>query len=175
MDDHNSRADTIWRLIEPTVFWKDKFCVDIGCGHGDFLWRMKNAGALYVLGVDNDPQALKSARDRVVKNGATGIRFAGQWIEEWMPACRDDVYDIVICFSVLPYLSWTYGKALRELRRVVKETLFFEVQYENDGPGKEITSDYGMKALLTKSGWKPKPLGVTMAKGEFKRTIWKCT
>jgi len=46
------RSDWKWERIAPNLELNGKTVLDIGCGNGYYLWRMLNAGAQWVLGVD---------------------------------------------------------------------------------------------------------------------------
>jgi tRNA (mo5U34)-methyltransferase len=47
------RSDFKWDRLEPHISdLKDKYVLDVGCGSGYHLWRMKGAGAKFVVGID---------------------------------------------------------------------------------------------------------------------------
>ncbi|NMP16771.1 tRNA 5-methoxyuridine(34)/uridine 5-oxyacetic acid(34) synthase CmoB [Thalassotalea sp. Y01] len=47
------RSDFKWDRLEPHISdLKDRYILDIGCGSGYHLWRMRGAGAKFVVGVD---------------------------------------------------------------------------------------------------------------------------
>ncbi|MEW6982653.1 tRNA 5-methoxyuridine(34)/uridine 5-oxyacetic acid(34) synthase CmoB [Colwelliaceae bacterium 6471] len=47
------RSDFKWDRLAPHISdLKDKYVLDIGCGSGYHLWRMKGAGAKFVVGID---------------------------------------------------------------------------------------------------------------------------
>jgi tRNA (mo5U34)-methyltransferase len=47
------RSDFKWDRLAPHISnLKDRFVLDIGCGSGYHLWRMRGAGAKFVVGVD---------------------------------------------------------------------------------------------------------------------------
>jgi len=56
---HGLHIDTEWRsdfkwdrLVEHIGDLSDKYVLDIGCGSGYHLWRMRGAGAKFVVGID---------------------------------------------------------------------------------------------------------------------------
>lgn len=174
MEDHNERAELIWSIIEDCATWKRALCVDIGCGHGDFVWRMKKAGATYVLGVDNDPKALIDARNRRDFHESK-VTLLGSFIQDWMPNHKSNWFNVGLCLSVLPYLHWSHKDALKQIRRIVKGVMFFEVQYFGDGPGREeVKNDDDMRKLLNHSWDKVEWLGATEAKANHMRSVWRC-
>jgi len=47
------RSDFKWDRLAPHISpLKDKYVLDIGCGSGYHLWRMRGAGAKFVVGID---------------------------------------------------------------------------------------------------------------------------
>lgn len=56
---HGLHVDTEWRsdfkwdrLVPHISDLKDRYVLDVGCGSGYHLWRMKGAGAKFVVGID---------------------------------------------------------------------------------------------------------------------------
>ena len=53
------RSDWKWRRISPHVSnLENKTVLDVGCGSGYHAWRMRGAGAKFVLGIDPSPKFL---------------------------------------------------------------------------------------------------------------------
>jgi len=47
------RSDFKWERLAPYISdLKDRYVLDVGCGSGYHLWRMKGAGAKFVVGID---------------------------------------------------------------------------------------------------------------------------
>ncbi len=46
------RCDQKWQRIAPHVALRDRTILDVGCGNGYYGWRMLNAGAMRVTGID---------------------------------------------------------------------------------------------------------------------------
>lgn len=47
------RSDFKWQRLAPHISClKDKYVLDVGCGSGYHLWRMRGAGAKFVVGID---------------------------------------------------------------------------------------------------------------------------
>ena len=46
------RSDLKWDRIDGAVDWRGKVVMDLGCGNGYYAWRMLDAGAGIVMGVD---------------------------------------------------------------------------------------------------------------------------
>ncbi len=64
------RSDLKWDRIADHVEWRDRRVLDVGCGNGYFGWRMLNAGAHSVVGLD--PFLLFVVQHEIVK------RLAGE-------------------------------------------------------------------------------------------------
>ncbi len=51
------RSDWKWQRIEPYLSdLTDRIVLDVGCGSGYHCWRMRGAGAKFVLGIDPSPK-----------------------------------------------------------------------------------------------------------------------
>jgi len=86
---------------------------------------------------------------------------------------NDEQWDIVICFSVLPYLP-APGTTISWMKRHGKISLI-EMQYKGDGPGKML-DDEQMRCWLLLVFDKVTPIGKTLVDYRNKwRTIWMCT
>lgn len=174
MKDHNKRALSIWSIISSGVEFKNKSVIDVGCGYCDIAWRMAKAGAS-VSAVDKDPLALKTCYEKKVHYKQESISVLGHYLEEFLPYITEP-YDIAICFSVLPYLSWNYDEALAILRDIVARELIIELQYAGDGPGRvEIQNDGDMRILLENYYDNVTWLGATSVKeNQHMRSLWRC-
>ena len=174
--DKNTRAAEIWRIVNTYVDFKDKKVLDAGCGQGDFLWRIWEAGASQVLGIDADPQIVIAVRRRLNEYGYgdAPIRVAVFDLEEWT---RTSWYfqDVVLSLSVLPYMKDIH-QALRNLH-TCGEVAVIELQYWGDGKGPSIVrDDNDMRELLKWAGWSQvEAIGATLVHDRGKRrTIWRC-
>ena len=104
--EHNTRAPAMWEFIEENVDFDGKSVLDAGCGYGDMLWRAYKAGARIVFGFDSDKHIVWSVGERLDSYGYKGKPIhvhnvdISNWNERW-----PGWHDIVICFSVLPYLE----------------------------------------------------------------------
>lgn len=175
-DDVNTRAESMWRIISQRVDFRGKSVIDLGCGHGEMLWRAYIAGAKNVTGFDinhsNMPDYLSTFYPDefhfVSGNLNTIINGAYPWY---------DLDDIAICFSVLPYLDNPFEFATW-MAKTFSECLI-EVQYypEPYNIGDNIRSDKDMYYWLGECGFATViPLGKTdiEIRSTF-RTIWYCT
>lgn len=174
--DKNTRAAEMWRIINAHVDFKDKKVLDAGCGQGDFLWRMYEAGASYVIGVDADPGTVAAVRERLKDHGYgdAPIRVEVFDLEEWTRTSWR-FQDVVLSLSVLPYMKDMH-QTLRNLY-VCSEVVIIELQYWGDGKGLPIVKDDDdMRELLKWAGWsRIESIGATLVQGRGKmRTIWRC-
>jgi SAM-dependent methyltransferase len=83
--------------------------LDVGCGNGDLLFRLKQLG-WEVMGIETDPLAAETARGRGITVGSEPLEKSGL-PENWA--------DVVIMNHVLEHL-YEPVSALRECRRILK-------------------------------------------------------
>ena len=62
--DSEWRSDIKWRRVAPHVDLKGARVLDVGCGNGYYGWRMLEAGAEFVLGID--PTVLYGMQHRAI-------------------------------------------------------------------------------------------------------------
>lgn len=176
----NQRADEMWRQIVAAVDFRGKSVMDLGCGHGDFSVLALESGAVYVTAVDKDFIAAHNALDAIREAGYNNSDRAMVVVDNidrivHIDEGRYDKHDIIMCFSVLPYLDsigatlkWIYDNS---------DTALIECQYFDDGPGPEdIVDDGDMEFLLHNTGWEDvEKIGETdvVIRPAF-RSIWKC-
>lgn len=175
MNDHNTRATEQWEIINAHVDFSRKTVFDIGCGHGDLLWRYYDAGAKRVLGVDCNGKIAVAARERVHQHCPRGapINVLIADIEEWL---NWDMWDITVCLSVLPYIK-NPGALFEKMYTHTRRDTIIECQYKGDGPGYAgIYDDSDMKKLLENTWANVVAIGKTKVEiRERHRTIWLCT
>jgi len=132
---HNQRAAELWMIVSAAVDFECKTVVDLGCGYGDLLWRIKEAGAKRVLGVDRDPKAIAYA-EALAANHGQQIETEIIDLETWLT--ESHYFDVALAFSSLVYVRCDDG--LRGLLRRVKALsgeALIEMQYFGDGPGRD--------------------------------------
>ena len=167
----NQRADEMWRIIEQSAEFEGKTVLDLGCGHGDMLWRAGAAGAKDVLGVDSDERICLDLRESSADvDNFSVLQYDINRLDSFLHS------DIIFCFSVLPYLidpdntlHWIRGHS---------DMAFLEIQYAGDGPGFDhIHNDDDMRLWLEKIGCqKIEAIGRTHTRiRPAWRTIWKCS
>lgn len=166
---HNIRSPEQWDIISEHIDFKGKSVIDLGCGKGDILIRAFDAGAK-VLGVDNDGDNIEHIRS--VHPDVPVLNDDLNYVEVWYKGEED----IVICFSVLPYLAWAEN-TLRWINHH-SDIALIECQYDGDGPGFHfLTDNLHMHEWLLKSGGfeKADVIGFTLVEGrDRKRFIWRC-
>lgn len=177
---HNTRAPEQWRIISEHVDFDDKTVLDLGCGYGDLLWRAWGAGAFQFWGIDYSSSIVKRGNDFARKeNDFTLVDFIERDIEKWIldvaEKFGDITFDIIICFSVLPYLADPVA-ALHWIREHSTQALI-ECQLAGDGPGFDwLKSSQDMRRWLDSIGWKSvERIGWTVIKDRgTSRGIWLC-
>jgi hypothetical protein len=174
-EDINTRAMNMWRAISQNVNFRKKNVADLGCGHGEMLWRSLLAGADFVCGFDIQPKpnALMLAeiysQIRVVQ---TDLNVSiGHGTPYWL---KERKWDIAMCFSVLPYLDNPIG-ALEWIAKNFPVALI-EVQYVPEPNNIGVFSDNGMFSTLRDTGFEViSKIGSThVGIRDMDRTIWKC-
>ena len=126
------RSDLKWRRVAPAVDLAGASVLDVGCGNGYFGWRMLQAGAALVVGIDATPlfHMQHQAISRYVgdhRNAVLPIRF--EQLPEPLTEAR---FDAAFSMGVL-YHQRRPGEHLRRLCRslkaggqVIVETLIVE-------------------------------------------------
>jgi len=156
---HNTRATEQLRILNDHYDFRGKSILDLGCGYADVLSMIKDARL--TCGVDQEiyNQSFKIIKDDL--NSLSGPIMLSFW-------------DVIICFSVLPYLSnpddtlrWIWDNS---------KVAFIECQYSGDGPGFDhIRDDHDMENWLKKTWERVEPIGKTLVVDrEMYRTIWRC-
>jgi SAM-dependent methyltransferase len=87
--------------------------LDAGCGVGWGSVVLADAGAASVVGVDINPQALASARERAGDRAATFVQGDLQELP-----FEDDAFDLVVCFEAIEHVP-DPGRVLDGIRRVL--------------------------------------------------------
>jgi ubiquinone/menaquinone biosynthesis C-methylase UbiE len=98
-------------------WFKDKTCLDAGCGGGRFCVAMSKLGAAEVQGIDVSKEAIGAARERVRERGLTQANFTRASVLE-IPF-EENKFDYVVCSGVI-LLTPDPFKAFQELVRVLK-------------------------------------------------------
>ena len=167
MEIHNTRSSEQWRIISSLVGFQDKIILDLGCGKGDILTFAAEAGA-YSAGVDNDRSNID-----YIKSTYPEIEAIYEDIDRLLAWPQSD---IVICFSVLPYLP--RPEHTLQWINIHSEVSLIECQYAGDGPGFDFlkTNDDMEKWLLSAGQFSEvKAIGYTLVEGRDKRRyIWMC-
>lgn len=170
--DYNTRAEAMWRIIGQRVDFRQKNVIDLGCGHGEMLWRSYVAGAKTVCGID------KNFPDWLLGGIPRGFNFLQIDLDV---SSRIDAEgfrleaDIGICFSVLPYLD-----DFKYFIQWMAETFpicLIEAQYEPEPYNIGVSNDEEMYNLLRENGFEIAiPLGKTYVQiRDTYRTIFYCT
>ncbi len=101
----------------PLDAFKDKRCLDAGCGGGRASVLMAQAGAREVVGVDLSPTNVASCQKRALQKGLSNARFVQHSLLD-LPF-EDASFDVVWCNGVLHHTA-DPDRGLREITRVLK-------------------------------------------------------
>jgi len=163
----NRRGPEQWQIISQAIDFRDLLVADLGCGHGDLLLKMREAGAVIVDGVDHDPEIVKTTRARCEGNG---ISIHEEDLLEWLD--KRLRYDLILCFSVLPYMP-SMHRTLKAIHAHSRRALI-ECQYRGDGPGK-VRDDAEMLWHLKHYWDRVRKIGATVVEyRNMERSIWLC-
>ena len=182
-EDINTRAEAMWRIISQKIDFRGKRVIDLGCGHGEMLWRARIAGATRVVGVDKEidkvaygnwPSMLTLDAEPVDEEPSIWLYTGDLDIIVNTPASRC-TYDIGFCFSVLPYLRYPEGTLL--WMSMAFPLCIIEAQYEPELYNVGVPSDDEMYVLLRNNGFKCATwLGETYVEDrDTHRSIWACS
>ncbi len=162
---HNVRSPQQWEIISRHVDFQGKKVLDLGCGGGDILCRAFEAGAI-VAGVDQDKTNFKKDVHPEIMRLEDDIETLGIYPH----------VDIIICFSVLPYLK--RPDQMLNLLNFRSDFALIECQYAGDGPGFPfLLGNDEMQSWLLEVGQfeKVRTIGHTLVEGrDKKRFIWMC-
>ena len=112
--------------FNPFKIFKNKVCLDAGCGSGKFSIALKKLGARKVIGVDLGEKGLKFAKKKLNERKIKGIFYKkGSLLN--LPF-QNKSFDLVWSNGVIHHTS-NYEKCIREFSRVLKKdgTLFLYV------------------------------------------------
>jgi ubiquinone/menaquinone biosynthesis C-methylase UbiE len=102
---------------EDPDFFRDKVCLDVGCGGGRYSFAMSRMGARSVVGIDLSETGLADARKRSEAFPPGNVRFMhASALELPFP---DEQFDFVCCSGVLHHTPCV-EKGLQEIYRVLK-------------------------------------------------------
>lgn len=73
--------------------------LDLGCGHGAFLYFLERAGYTNLLGVDTSPEQIKKAHEFGIKSAHCQPAF------EYIRSLQPDSLDMVLLFDILEHLE----------------------------------------------------------------------
>ncbi len=100
--------------------WRDLEVLDVGCGQGSVSTFLSGRGC-HVFGVDPDPENVKLAAERAIREGR-GIDYRVGTAER-LPY-EDHQFDVVICLDVLEHAS-NVSQAIGEMSRVLQPGGYF--------------------------------------------------
>jgi outer membrane protein assembly factor BamB len=93
--------DVVERMLELAAVKREDLVYDLGCGDGRFVVTAAKQHGCKAIGVDLDPECIKSARDNVKKNG----------VEALVRIAQDDIFQVdlskadVVMLYLLPALN----------------------------------------------------------------------
>ena len=130
--EHATTAMSLRLLERLTRNWKRGWSiVDLGTGSGILALAGKTLGAKHVVGIDNDPIAISTAKQNARLNKVKGVHFRIVDIRQWKPAESIDVFTAnlfsELLIEMLPKLKHAprliFSGILREQERNVRRAL----------------------------------------------------
>tara|TARA_B100001741_G_C16492584_1_gene570442 strand:+ start:53 stop:1096 length:1044 start_codon:yes stop_codon:yes gene_type:complete len=103
---------------------KNKYCIDFGCGHGNFLVACKKYGAKYGYGIDFGKQSINYANQIKKKLGYSNKQLKYEVSTVYKTKCKKNSFDFAIQNGVFHHLKNPL-KAFKEVYRVLKPGGFF--------------------------------------------------
>jgi len=157
MQDHNTRAKEMWSVISPEVSFEGKTVIDIGCGHGDMSRRVFDGGVSLLVSIDSSYDNINATVRNALRDTNYNTRFIPfhRSFEQFVmfDIRAFDIFDIAICFSVLPYFKDGIPLSLQKIASICKYALL-ECQYHGDGPGpEELKSSEDFKKIILNNGF----------------------
>jgi ribosomal protein L11 methyltransferase len=90
--EHATTAMSLRLLEKLTRSWgRDRSLIDLGTGSGILALAAKCLGAKRVIGLDNDPVAIRTAKQNARLNKIRGVEFRAIDIRGWNPPPRVDI------------------------------------------------------------------------------------
>ena len=111
------------------VFFRNKQCLDVGCGTGRFSIVMRQLGGV-VDGIDPGQSSIKHAQKLVKRLGISNITYTVG--NAYDIPFDDNNFDFVVCNGVLHHLDHP-DEALKEIYRVLKPGGLFWLYIEGSG------------------------------------------
>jgi len=168
---YNERFPEQWKAIQGAIDLSNKSVLDLGCGYGDMVMAVHEIGG-WVTGVDNNSDMVNIARNRLVGRGIPEQFIVEADITNLGPAWDKADWDVIVCFSVLPYIE-DYSSLLLWIARHSKKALL-EIQAKGDGPGIS-RGDGETRDVLSAYFNNVRPIGRTLVTyRNIYRTIWLC-
>lgn len=113
-----SKSHQTWTSLQPLIDWKGLSVVDLGCFHGYFSFRIAEAGATKVVGLDRHAPALNTARKIADLEGSTATSF-----QQWDDSMEIPQADVTLCLNVLHH----FKEPVECMKRFRSERAIFEV------------------------------------------------
>ena len=136
----------VLKLVEDRLDFKDKYVVDLGCFHGYFSFKVKQAGAKKVLGLDKLDQAISLANS--IQQHTKNEVFFDVWnSEESIPKC-----DVVLLLNALHHFphpketlknikescSWVIFEVNENQIETIKEYFNIVNEIKSHRPGRKL-------------------------------------
>lgn len=140
-----------YKLLSPLIPDNLTNTIDVGCGVGMYYDLLSSKSSFYV-GVDPVESMVNRAKER---------RPEGNWRigSVYLLPFPNDSFDLAFCWSVLVHLPHeTIEKALKELWRVTRKHLLFNLYMSLDDPSFSVRGSWGEYLTAMDEMWISKTL-----------------
>ncbi len=127
-----SKSFKSWSVIKNLVDWKGATVIDLGCFHGYFCFRIEEAGASRVVGLDAADFALKTTRLIAELENSKVTEF-----HQWHDGDLIPSGDITLCLNALHHFS----DPLACLKAIQSNIAIFEVPIAQEAMIYSVFSD----------------------------------
>jgi 2-polyprenyl-3-methyl-5-hydroxy-6-metoxy-1,4-benzoquinol methylase/adenylate kinase len=137
-----SKSEKSWEKIKDLIDFKNKTVLDIGCFHGFFSFKIEEAGAKRIVGIEKNKYAVSTTRQLSwLKNSK--VLFLNKEIETFK---SKNNYDIVLVLNMLHYVK-NLEKTLNNIFNLGK-LIIFEIQTKQEKIILKCAKEHNFKILL---------------------------
>jgi len=137
-----SESEKTWERLSSLIDFKDQKVLDIGCFHGFFSFKIEQAGAKEIDGVEKSDEAILTARKLSWLKKSKACFYKGD-IVNFKTQNIQNHYDIVLVLNMLHHVS-DIPKALKNVFSM-GNLIVFEIPVEQEKIISKYAKDFGFK------------------------------
>ncbi|MBO06556.1 MAG: hypothetical protein CMI58_05940 [Parcubacteria group bacterium] len=127
-------------------YFKNKNCIDFGCGHGQFLMAMHLKGAKFCQGIDFGRKSIAYARKARNKLKINKKKVKFTYATVYKAPVKSNSFDFAIQNGVFHHLD-NENKAYKEVYRVLKKGGYFFILTSGGGGVRDLVFDHCQNIL----------------------------